>query len=106
MTFAPLHYGNWGDWIYPQKVTFDGENRLIYVNEGVTELDVQIDLYSAWKEWMVQYPEHAGFLPAMRVVGGDPIGPGRALGATYFLTNGWRLRTWEGDHRLVILGNL
>lgn len=106
MSLQSIHYGFWDDWTQAQKVTFDAVNRLILVNDGITELDVGTDLYSAWKEWMQQRPEHAGFLPAFRTVGGDPIGPGRSLGGTYFLVNGWRIRTWEGDHRLVVLGNL
>lgn len=100
-----VHFGFWDEWVNPQKVTFDGPNRLMLVNEGVTELDVEVDLYSDWKEWSTLY-DHGKFLPAMRAVGGDPTTGGRALGATYFLMNGWRVRTWEGDHRLIVTGNL
>lgn len=104
MGLASVNYSFWVDWLDPQKVTFDGVHRLIYVNHGETELDVGIDLYSAWKEWQMQ--GNTQFAPAFRTVGGDPIGPGRALGATYFMTNNWRVRTWEGNHRLVVVGNL
>lgn len=100
-----FHFGFWDEWFNPQKVTFDGLNRLILVNEGVTELDVEIDIYSDWKEWSLLY-DHGKFLPALRAVGGDPTTAGRALGATFFLLNGWRIRTWEGDHRLTVNGNL
>lgn len=105
MTNQHLHYGFWSEWTNPQKVTFDGINRLVLVNDGVTEIDVEVDLYSDWKEWVTLY-DHGKFLPAFRAVGGDPTTAGRALGATFFLINGWRIKTWEGDHRLVVTGNL
>lgn len=103
-------YYFWEYWNLFHKVTFDGPNKLILVNEGVTSLDWGQDVYSAWKEWLLlnSNKENPGFLPAIRVVGGDPIdeSEGRFLGATFFLTNGWRLRTWSGNHRLVVNGNV
>lgn len=100
-----LHFGFWDEWLNPQKVTFDGAQKLILINSGVTDINVQDDLYSNWKEWWLA-PGHAGFEQAFSAVGGQPLPGGRALGATYFLENGWRVRTWEGDHRLVVAGNL
>ena len=88
-----------------QKVVFDGANRIIKVNVGVTELDAQIDLYSNWKEW-VKVRDHAKFSPAFTAVGGDPITATLALGTTYFLENGWRLKPWEGNYVLTVDGNL
>jgi len=86
------------------KITFNGLTKVISVNFGIDDLDVQSDIYSEWKRWMVT-PENKLFLQAMRVVGGDPI-PGRNLGSTFFLLNGWKIKPYEGDHRLVISGNL
>lgn len=104
-----FHY-YWQYWGMYHKVTFDGPNKLILVNEGVTELNWARDVYSAWKEWFFinSNPENPGYEQAMRIVGGDPLDVEgtRFLGVTYFLTNGWRLRTWSGDHRLVISGNV
>lgn len=87
------------------KVTFNGQEKLIIVNDGVTNLSVQRDLYSEWKRWKKQ-GLNSKYLPAMRAVGGDPISDVKDLGATYFLINGWRIRPFEGDHRLNIQGNL
>lgn len=87
------------------KVSFDGPNRLMVVNHGVLEIDVEVDLYSEWKAWKL-LGDNGKYLPAMRTVGGDPTTAGRALGATFFLSNGWRVRSWEGDHRLSVTGNL
>lgn len=101
------NYGFWEPWTNPQRVTFDGDNKIIYVNYGVTEIDVKTDVYSAWKEWILD-PEHfnSKYLPAVRSVGGDPLVGGQFLGSTFFLTNGWRMKTWEGDHRLIVIGNI
>lgn len=87
------------------KVSFYGEERLIVVNYGYTELDVKIDLYSAWKEWSIQ--EHnTKYLPAFSVIGGDPITDILNLGTTFFCENGWKIRPFEGNHTLTIYGNL
>ena len=87
------------------KVTFDGVNKLIIVNPGITELDVKIDIYSDWKEWAL-LTDNLKFEAALRAVGGDPISDTRNLGATFFLINGWRIRPDETDHRLIISGNI
>lgn len=87
------------------KVTFSGEQRLILVEPLVYSLDVKADIYSAWKFWVTQ-GDNTKFLPALRTVGGDPLVGGQYLGATFFLTNGWRIRTWEGNHTLSVVGNL
>lgn len=109
-----FNYGDWDFWANydpdntnfgNQKVTFDGPNRLILINEGETEIDFREDVYSNWKEW-TQARDNAKFLPALTVVGGDPLPGDRILGTTFFLENGWRIRSWEGDHILTITGNV
>lgn len=72
------------------KVTFDGSNRLIYVNYGVTDIHIKEDIYSDWKEWYL-LRDNAKYPISMRTVGGDPIGVGAYTGDTYFLMNGWKL---------------
>jgi hypothetical protein len=42
-------YGYWDYWKLYHKVTFDGARRLILINTGEVLLDVQKDIYSAWK---------------------------------------------------------
>jgi len=86
-------------------VSFDGAAKIIQVLPGVTELDVKVDLYSEWKEWVLlsdnsKYPE------AFTSVGGDPITATQFLGSTFFLQNGWRIRMRDGDHMLSVIGNL
>jgi hypothetical protein len=100
-----LFYTYWDYWELRHKVTFDGERRLIRVNDNITALNVKTDIYSDWKEWSL-LEENTKWQQAMRSVGGDPTTAGQTLGATFFLMNGWKMKTWEGDHRLVVTGNL
>lgn len=67
-------------------------------------------MYSSWKEWVrsANHIENSGVLDAIRVIGGDDITSdgSRKVGATFFLINGWRLKPWGGDYRLIISGNV
>jgi len=83
-------------------VTFDAANKRIVLNAGVTSITAQA-LYSRWKEWA---QANAQYDAAFRVVGGDPIGGGLFVASYFFLINGWRVRPFEGNHTLVIDGNL
>jgi hypothetical protein len=83
-------WGAYGEqWAWNHKVTFDGPNRLVIVGDGVTDIDVKTDIYSAWKQW-VQLYYNAKYLPAIRSIGGDPAGNGFA-GDLYFMQNNWKV---------------
>lgn len=101
---------DWEYWSLYHKVTFDGVAKIIHVNLGVTELDWKLDVYSAWKEWaqLNNHKDNLGYTQAMRSTGGDFITSdgARRVGGTFFLMNGWRLKTWSGSHRLSINGNV
>lgn len=86
--------------------TFDGPNTTITLDSGVTLVDA-VEIYSAWKEW-VKLPGNAGFLPAFRVIGGDPLGPGLFAGSYFFLQNqfGWRIKPPEEDIIITLTGNV
>lgn len=86
-------------------VTFSGIQKLIIVNSGVTTLDIQVDVYSDWKEWE-QISDNSKFVQALRPVGGDPLTATKDLGDTYFIMNGWKIRPAEFNHRLQVEGNL
>ena len=62
------------------------------------------DVYSRWKEWVAA--GNSEYLPAFRVVGGDPLGGGLFVASYFFLLNGWRVRPMEMDHTLIIEGNI
>lgn len=84
-------FNNWDLWTNYHKVTFDGENRIIRVNDGVTELDIKTDIYSDWKEWVSSYTDNAVWPTAIRSIGGDATVQGEFAGDIYFLVNGWKL---------------
>lgn len=86
-------------------VTFDGLNRLIKVDSPTTEIDVQIEIYSDWKEWVV-LSDNAKWPKAVTAIGGDPITATTKVGITYFLENGWRIEPYVGNYLLDIDGNL
>lgn len=92
----------WGaEWVLAEKVDFNGVTKRITVNAEVTALDIREDVYSAWIRW-IELDDNARFLPAMRVSGFDPI-PGGFTGATYFMSNGWKL---EYDPTIVAIAGV
>lgn len=77
--------------IDPFKVTFDGLNKLIIINDGQTVINIKNDIYSTWKRWMIER-KNAQWTQAMSTVGGQPLPGGGFLGDTYFLENGWKIK--------------
>lgn len=77
-------------WTLYHKVTFDGINKLIIVNDGQTSINIEQDIYSDWKEWAV-IRENLKFDAALRTVGGDPTIGSDRLGASFFTINGWQI---------------
>jgi len=82
---------------------FDGQNKLIIMDNKENVLDVRI-MYYNWKNWLTN-PDNLKYPLAIRYVGGDKIEK-NFLGITYFLTNGWKIRPYEEDHVLLIKGNI
>ena len=103
--WTSTHYGFWDYWELRHKVTFDGVNRLILINPGETGIDMQRDVYSAWKEWASIYNNLRYYKP-LDVIGGDPTTPGQFLDATYFLINDWKFKPYPGNYNLNIVGNV
>jgi len=95
-------YHFWENWLLYHKCIFDGENKLIYVAPGESTINVKTDLYSDWKEW-VQVDQNSKFEPALRTIGGDPLGETQYAGDMYFLINGWQVVI---DHYTEINGIL
>ena len=97
--------GYWDTWNSEHKVTFDGANKLIIINDGETSIDIGIDMYSAWKEWAQWIQnDNLKFDIPFKVVGGDPTIGDNVITSYYFLINGWRIRPFEGNHTLQIDG--
>lgn len=84
-----LFSGEWAYWQLASKITIDGVNKLIYVNPGVTTLDIRVDFWSRYVDWQA-LPGNDRFLLAMRRTGLDNI-PGGQTGDFYFMINGWKV---------------
>jgi len=91
----------------PNLPEFDGPNLRIILAAGITQVDIEPDVYSQWKEWF-KIGDNAKYPPAFRTVGGDPLTAGIDAGAYYFIQNqhGWRIRPAEEDATILITGNL
>ena len=102
-----LHYfyNFWDYWNLRHKVTFDGVNKLILINEGETNINVQSDIYSDWKEW-VRTEDNLKYLEPLSTVGGEPTIEGQRLDVTFFLINGWKIKPYSGTYDLTLDGNI
>ncbi len=88
--------------------TFDGPNRRVLIDAEVGDSSfTPVEVYSAWKAWVVagnaQYEQAFS-----ESVGGNDLGGGASLDAYIFLRNdlGWRIRPDARDHVLTVDGNL
>jgi hypothetical protein len=107
MSTLTFFYGFWEYWELYHKVTFDGVNKLILINPGETTVDVQEDIYSAWKQWMLlKNIENFRYLKPIDIVGGEPLPGDQALDSTFFLINGWKIKPYPGSYTLNIVGNV
>jgi len=115
MAFIHHQYGTNWNWdpnqFSNQKVSFSAFEKIIYVNEGVTELDVKIDIYSAWKEWVLNSPEFpyaSSSEEAISAIGGEPLNDTLNVGSTFFLENGWRIQPFASKtpYILTVNGNI
>jgi hypothetical protein len=85
---------------------FDGINKFITLPD-IGEFDAQVNLYSAWKEW-VQLGDNAKFLPAFDTTGGDQVGADQEIAPYFFCRNdlGWRIKMPAANGEIVLAGNL
>ena len=90
------------------KVTYDVTStpKLIRVKDGITEIDVQIDLYSDSKEDWIASSDLIKFTFPFTVVGGEALTATKSKTPTYFLSPDWRIKPFEGDHELEVVGDL
>jgi hypothetical protein len=103
--WTSTYYNFWDYWELRHKVTFDGPNKLILVNEGETSLDIQTEVYSDWKEWVL-LEDNLKYFPPLNTVGGEPTIGAERLDVTYFLINGWRIKPYPGSYNLNLVGNI
>lgn len=85
--------------------TFDGANLLIILDRhGVW--DAKVELYSDWKEWVLA--GNAWAQPAFETEGGRGWTATQDVAPYYYLRNdlGWRIRPFESDGEIFMVGNL
>ncbi len=85
-------------------LTFKGDARLIELDPNTTEINVQ-DIYSRYKDWVLD-DEGAKWANAMTPVGGQPIGGGSFIAPYIVLINNWKIKPFEGNHILTVVGNI
>tara|TARA_R110002012_G_scaffold202065_1_gene371108 strand:- start:896 stop:1393 length:498 start_codon:yes stop_codon:yes gene_type:complete len=85
---------------------FDGDNLHISL-PSIGTFDVEINLYSAWKEWLAA-SDNAKFPPAFDTTGGDNVGGGQEIAPYFFCRNdlGWRIKMPEANGEIIVSGNL
>lgn len=88
--------------------SFDGPNLLITLDVGVTSVDVEVDLYSDWKEFFKTGTNSRFPLAFRGSVAGDPLTTGLDLGGYFFFQNqlGWRIKPPEENATITFEGNL
>jgi hypothetical protein len=89
-------------------ITFNGTAKTITIGYDAAITSVQtIDIYSRWKDWVLdgnaQYQAAFG-----DSVGGEDLGGGLFTGSFFFLRNdiGWRIVPANTDHELRVIGGL
>lgn len=85
---------------------FDGVNKFITL-PSIGEFDAQVNLYSAWKEWVV-LGDNSKYLPAFDTTGGDQVGADQEIAPYFFCRNdlGWRIKMPSANGEIVLAGNL
>ena len=85
---------------------FDGVNKFITLPD-IGEFDAQVNLYSAWKEWVV-LGDNSKYLPAFDTTGGDQVGADQEIAPYFFCRNdlGWRIKMPSANGEIVLAGNL
>ena len=92
-------------------ITFDGPSLQIRLDDTTLSYTAA-QIYSAWKDWVLNETDGAGvnatWPPAFRVIGGDALGSGSKAPAFFFIRNdlGWHLLKPAADIDVVIDGNL
>tara|TARA_R110000851_G_scaffold269143_1_gene421791 strand:- start:62 stop:637 length:576 start_codon:yes stop_codon:yes gene_type:complete len=86
--------------------TFNGDTLTIQL-PSVGSYDVESELYSAWKEWVL-LSDNAKYPVAFETTGGDDIGGGQQIAPYFFCRNdlGWRIKAPQENGEVIIRGNL
>ena len=84
--------------------TFDGTNKLIYVDAGTTTMPAST-LYTEWLAWSL-LPDNTIYPIAVSKLAGENLGYGQFQSDYYKIMNGWKIVPYDGNYTLVVSGNL
>lgn len=87
------------------KFDFDGPNKIINVLSPVVDFDAK-ELYSEWKRWVIADVQNSKYMQAMKSIGGEPITDTVTISPYIEVLNGWRIKPYDGDYRLLVHGNI
>lgn len=85
-------------------VTIDYGNKLIIMDSGAVEYDVQ-GVYSVWKD-NILLTSNAQYDFAFSIVGGNTISGAKSIPFYTFQANGWKARPDEANHTLAVVGGV
>ena len=86
------------------KVTFDGVNKIIQVQPGITELFFDTDVYAVWKTWA---SSNLNYLQAIQKYGGETLIPNQLfISYAFIMLNGWKIRPDPVQNILTIKSNV
>ena len=84
--------------------TFDGTNKLIYVDAGTTTMPAST-LYTEWLAWSL-LPDNTIYPIAVSKLAGENLGYGQFQSDYYKIMNDWKIVPYNGNYTLVVSGNL
>lgn len=87
------------------KVLFDGDNKLIIIKNGITNIKFKEDIYYIWKDWILE-GENFNYLSAIKTIGGDSIPNRFTIDISFIMLNGWKIKPYLGQYDLKIVGNV
>lgn len=87
---------------------FNGAAKTITLGVGVTAVDAQRDLYSAWKRWVTDQDGSKFDVAFDNSFGGNDVGGGKFVAPYFIMRNdlGWRIVPDAANHELTVTGNL
>jgi len=84
-------------------IEFDPINKWIKITSG-TSISA-LTIYNAVMDW-VDVQENMGYSIPMKAVGKFPMGGGVNSDSIFILTNGWKIKLYDGNYQFIITGTL
>ena len=87
-------------------ISFNGTTKIISISgiANSTVIDVERDIYSSWKVWVLE-GDNIKYPQALRTIGGDSTGGVLTIPPYFFLMNNWKIQI-DGITNLTFYTNL